>query len=100
MENIRVEYKDRVKEILEFKNKEDLGIWVAENLVNVRDVRHEDMSMKLRINTKDGKEIVRKFYDDNASVLENVAMMVDDISLEEKRISQITIIEPRVGVFK
>jgi hypothetical protein len=100
MEYIRVEYKDRVKEIKEFISKEELGVWVAENIVNIKDLKPEDMFMKLRINTKDGKEIVRKFYDDNASVLENMAMMVDDISLEEKRISQITIIEPRVGVFK
>lgn len=100
MEYIRIEYKDRVKEIKEFASKKDLGIWVAENLADVKEVRPEDMSKKIRINTKDGKEIVRKFYDEKASVLENIATMVDDIKLEEERIGQITIIEPRVGVFK
>lgn len=100
MEYIRIEYKDRVKEIKEFASKKDLGIWVAENLADVKEVRPEDMSKKIRINTKDGKEIVRKFYDEKASVLENIATMVDDIKLEEERIGQITIIEPTVGVFK
>ncbi|WP_346879008.1 hypothetical protein [Clostridium sp. UBA7791] len=100
MEYIRIEYRDRVKEILEFISKEELGKWVVENFDNIKDLKPEDMARKIRINTSDGKEIVRKLYDEKASVLENIAMMVDDIKLEEERIGQITIIEPRVGVFK
>lgn len=100
MEYIRIEYKDRVKEILEFISKEEMGKWVVENFDNIKDLKPEDMARKIRINTSDSKEIVRKFYDDNASVLENIAMMIDDIKLEEERISTITIIEPRIGVFK
>jgi len=100
MEYLRVEYKDRVKEILEFISKEELGKWVSENLDNVKEFRTEDMAIRIRINTKDSKEIVRRFYDEKASVLENIAMMVDDVKLEEERIGQITIIEPTVGVFK
>jgi len=100
MEHLRIEYKDRVKEIKEFTSKEELGKWVSENLANIKDLKPEDMTMKIRFNTKDGKEIVRRIYDKNASVLENIAMMIDDIKLEEERIGQITIIEPTVGVFK
>lgn len=100
MEYLRVEYKDRVKEIKEFASKEELGKWVAENLDNVKEFRTEDMAIRIRINTKDGKEIVRKLYDGKASILENIATMIDDIKLEEDRISVITIIEPSVGVFK
>ncbi|GAA0768662.1 hypothetical protein GCM10008908_09280 [Clostridium subterminale] len=100
MEYIRIEYKDRVKEIKEFKTKEEMGMWIADILIDTKEIRYEDMSKKIRINTKDGKEIVRKLYDDKASILENIATMIDDIKLEEDRISVITIIEPRVGVFK
>lgn len=100
MEYIRIEYRDRVKEILEFISKEELGEWVVENFDNIKDLKPEDMARKIRINTKDGKEIVRKLYDDKASILENIATMIDDIKLEEERIGQITIIEPTVGVFK
>ncbi len=100
MEYIRVEYRDRVKEIKEFASKEEMGMWVADNLIDTKEIRYEDMSKKIRINTRDGKEIVRKLYDDKASILENIATMIDDIKLEEERIGQITIIEPSVGVFK
>lgn len=97
MEYIRIEYKDRSREIKEFKSKEELGKWIAENIAEVKEIKTEDMSKKIRINTTDGKEIVRKLYDDKASVLENIAMMVDDVKLEEERISKITIIIPAVG---
>lgn len=100
MEYIRIEYKDRTKEIREFASKEEMGMWIADILIDTKEIRYEDMSKKIRINTKDGKEIVRKLYDDKASILENIATMIDDIKLEEDRISVITIIEPRVGVFK
>jgi hypothetical protein len=50
MEYIRIEYKNRKKEILEFESKEDLGRWVVENLENVKDLKTEDMAMKIRIN--------------------------------------------------
>jgi hypothetical protein len=50
MEYIRIEYKDRKKEILEFESKEDLGRWVVENLENVKDLKTEDMAIKIRIN--------------------------------------------------
>lgn len=100
MEYIRIEYKDRTKEVKEFETKEDMGMWVVENLANVKDIRHEDMTMKIRINTKDGKEIVRKLYDNKASILENIATMIDDIKLEEERIRSINIITPTVGIYK
>jgi hypothetical protein len=100
MEYIRVEYKDRTKEVKEFQTKEEMGMWVADNLIDTKDIRYEDMVVKIRINTKDRKTIVRKLHDDKASILENIAMMIDDVKLEEERIEQITIIEPTVGVYK
>lgn len=99
MEYIRVEYRDRVKEIKEFASKEEMGMWVADNLADVKDVRHEDMAMKIRFNTKDGKEITRKAYAD-LTVFENIAKIADEIELVEERIRTINIITPTVGVYR
>lgn len=99
MEYIRIEYVDKTKEIKEFKNCSDLGKWVGQNILDITDLKPEDMTKKLRINTTDGKEIVRSM-DENISVLENIASIVDGVKLEEERISKITVMTPRVGVFK
>lgn len=99
MEYIRIEYKDRTKEVKEFKTKEEMGMWVAENLVDVKDVRYEDMAMKIRFNTKDGKEITKKAYAD-LTVFENIAKIADEIELVEERIRTINIITPTVGVYR
>lgn len=99
MEYIRIEYCDKTKEIKAFNNTKDLGKWVADNMNQIIYLKPEDMSKKIKINTTDGKEIVRPI-DENLGVLENLANMVDSVKLEEERISKITILEPRVGVFK
>lgn len=96
---IKVEFKDSSKEIIGFESKEDLGIYMAENIDRIYQTKVEDMTEKIRITTIEGKNIIRPCLD-GMGVLENMARIVDEIELEEDRISQITVIRPRVGKMK
>ncbi|WP_346886462.1 hypothetical protein [Clostridium sp. UBA4395] len=100
MEYIRIIYKDKSREIKEFTTKEEMGLWIVDNMDTIENVKREDMSTKIKIKTKDGKEMTRNIKDEKASILENIATMCDDIQLEEERIRSINIITPSIGKWK
>ena len=94
MIEIRVTYLNSKEEVLRFVDNDAVAKYIGANVDKILNIKKLDNRRKIRIITKDNKRILRAI-DDDMSITEGVAYVVDLVNLEEDRIRSIDILDKR-----